>query len=228
VDVLITPDFNVTLVGPGAYHFAIGVSKKGDTCVRPLAGNASEISLSELLGTATYKTGFDEAAIFPGGKIDGHTTLSAECGCPPVMPVRLAEVPPPPPPPAPPRENAASKPEERVAVASSAPAPAVPPDRPGQVHVEVDTPFVFSARSSAARPYSVAKLQVSSLPNVFFMQEAVDPVVLTDKAPEVSPKADLQQPKADVQQPQPAEKPEKEKKGFLGRIKGFFGSLFHR
>lgn len=225
MDVLITPDFNITLVGPGAYHFALGVSKKGDTCVKPLAGNASEISFSELLGTGAYKTAFDEPIIFPGGKVDGHSTLTADCGCPPVMPVKQADAlpaPAPTPPPPPPKEIAGTrKSEERVAVASSAPVGTSPPDHSGQVRVEVDAPFVFSARSAAGRPYSVAKLQVSSLPNVIFVQEEVDPVVLMEKKPEVSLKADAQQHK-------PVQKPAKEKKGFMGRVKGFFGSLFHR
>src|SRR5262245_17447608 len=53
-DVLITPDFNVMLVGPGTFHFALEVSKRGDTCVKPLPGNSAEISFSELVGTGTY------------------------------------------------------------------------------------------------------------------------------------------------------------------------------
>jgi hypothetical protein len=218
VDVLITPDFNVTIVGPAAFHFALGVNKEGDTCVKPLPGNAGEISFSELQGAGIYKTRADEAALFPGGKINGRAPLNSECGCPPAMPVVQAEAQPPPAAPAEPN-TAAAQPRERVAVASSEPASSSPPDHPGQVHVEVDAPFVFSARSSAAQPYSVAKLQVSSLPNLFFVQEEVDPVVLTNKMPVVSPKAEVQ--------PQPVPE-KKEKKGFFGRVKGFFGSLFHR
>jgi hypothetical protein len=118
-------------------------------------------------------------------------------------------------------KDTAPKPAERVAVASTEPTSPLPPDRPGQVHVQVDAPFVFSARGSGGRPYSVAKLQFSSLPNVYFVQEKVDPVVLTEKPPEVSSKAEAATPK-------PAEQPQKEKKGFMGRVKGFFGSLFHR
>jgi hypothetical protein len=214
-DVLITPDFNITLVGPGAFHFAIEVNKKGDTCFKPLPGNASEITFSELLGTGIYKTKADEAAFFPGGKLQQHTAFTGECGCPPALPVYRAETPAPPPPP----EENAPKPAERVALATDAPAAAAPPERPGQVHVQVDTPFIFSAKS--ARPYSVAKLQVSTLPNVFFVQEMVDPVVLMEKQPEVSLKTE-------AEAPRPVEKPKQEKKGFLGRVKGFFGSLFHR
>jgi len=216
-DVLITPDFNITMVGPGVFHYAIEISKKGDTCVKPLPGNAVEITFTELLGTGTYKVRPDEAAFFPAGKLEQHTAFTGECGCPTAPPVLRAETPPPAPTPQP--ESAAPKPVERVAVATSAPASATPPERPGQSHIQVEAPFVFSA--SAMRPYSVAKLQVSTLPNVFFVQEQVDPVVLMEKPPEVSSQA----PPVEAQ---PVEKPKKEKKGFMGRVKGFFGSLFHR
>ena len=219
VDILITPDFNITLAGPGKFHFALGVNKKGDTCVKPLPGHASEIMLSEQLGTGSYKAKGDEAVVFPEGKLEQHRVLSGECGCPAPAAVLRAEAQPAPTPPQENKENA--RPAERVMVATNNPTSATPPDHPGEVHVQVDAPFVFSARPSAARPYSVARLQVSTLPNVFFVQEQVDPVVLKEKPPEVSLKAE-------AQQPRPAEKPKMEKKGFLGRIKGFFGSIFHR
>jgi hypothetical protein len=48
-----------------------------------------------------------------------------------------------------------------------------------------------------------------------------------EKAPEVSLKA-APETKADAETPRPVQKPKKEKAGFFGRIKGFFGSLFHR
>src|SRR5882724_9119736 len=217
-DMLITPDFNVALVGPGTFHFALGVNKKGDTCVKPMAGNASEVTFSELLGTGVYKAGPDQMVVFRGGKLDAKTALTGECGCPPTAPVMRAEVQPAPAP----KEEEAPKPAEHVAVASNEATSPLPPDKPGQVHVQVDTPFVFSARPASGRPYSVAKVQFSSLPNVYFVQEKVDPVVLIEKQqPEVSLKANAEPPKAEV-------KPKKEKKGIMGRVKGFFGFLFHR
>jgi hypothetical protein len=215
-DVLMTPDFNVTLVGPGTFHFALGVNKKGDTCVKPLPGNASEVTFSELLGTGIYKAGPDQTMVFRGGKLDAKTELTGECGCPPAAPMIRAEAQP-----APTPRDEAPKPTERVAIASNETTSPLPPDKPGQVHVQVDTPFVFSARPATGRPYSVAKVQFSSLPNVYFVQEKVDPIVLTDKQPDVSLTASADMPKTE-------EKPKKEKKGFVGRVKGFFGSLFHR
>src|SRR5262249_24333386 len=167
VDVLITPDFNLTLVGPGSFHFAIEVSKRGDTCVKALPGNTFEINFSELAGTAIYKTAVDEAVMFPGGRLEGHTAFSGDCGCPPGLPVLQAESKSTSPPPKEKeKEEVQPKPAETVMVATSDPTSPTPTDHPGQVHVQVDAPFVFSARSSSVQPYSVARLQVSTLPNV--------------------------------------------------------------
>ncbi len=220
-DVLITPDLNVMMVGPGVFHFALGVSRNGDTCVKPLPGNTTEIGLSELLGTDTYKVPPDEAILFAGGKLAARSPLSRDCGCPPVVPAMKVETAPVPTPPA--EKPATVTAAEATGIPSNEPDAAPPTDRSGQLHVQVDTPFVFSGRTGVA-PYSVARLQFSSLPNVFFLQEKIDPIVLQEEAAEVSLPAQKTQtgdaPKADA--------PKKVKKGFFGRVKGFFGSLFHR
>ena len=223
VDVLITPDFNVTLLGPGTFHFAMEVTKRGDTCMRPLPGNSGEITFSELLGTGSYKTKAGEAILFPGGKIEGHSLFSGECGCPPTAPVLRVENQPASEPPQGKRDENIPKPAEHVMVASDDPTDSTPPEHPGQVHVQVDTPFVFNASSAAKGSVAVAKLQISSLPNVFFVQEEVDPVVLSEKPLEVSQKTEAEPPK-----PVAHDQPKPEKKGFMGKLKGFFGSLFHR
>jgi hypothetical protein len=218
-DVLITPDFNVSLIGPGTFHFALGVGKQGDTCVKPLAGNTTEVTFSELLGTASYKAQPNRTMVFRGGKLDAPAEFSGDCGCPVAAPVMQAQAQPSPTP-VPPKDSSVN-PSDKIAVASNEPTSALPPDKPGQVHVQVDAPFVFTARPATGRPYSVAKVPVASLPNTYFVQEKVDPVVLIEKKPEVSAKAEP------VAVPKPEEKPQ-EKKGFMGRVKGFFGSLFHR
>jgi hypothetical protein len=105
------------------------------------------------------------------------------------------------------------------------PAAEIPPDRPGQVHVEVDTPFVFSAKNAAGiEPYSVAKISLSTLPNLFFVQETVDPVVLPEKPAQVSVREEP--PSQAATNPQPARE-KKQKKGFFGRLKGMFTGIFH-
>ena len=219
-DVVITPDFNVALAGPGTFHFALGISKTGDTCVKPLPGNTSKVTFSELLGIGVFKTQPGQTLVFKAGKVDARAELTTDCGCPPAAPVMRADTQPGQPPSST-KDQQAARSGERVAVATNEPTSPLPPDKPGQVHVEVDAPFVFSARPGNGRPYSVARIHFSSLPNVYFVQQKVDPVVLIEKAPEVSVKTV-------AETPQPAEKPKNEKKGFLGRVKGFFGSLFHR
>lgn len=219
-DTLLTPDFSMQLLGPGKFHFAMGVDKKGDTCFRGLPGNLSEAVISELMGTGIYKTKPGESVSFPGGRLSAAKPLVGDCGCPPASATMLAKV-------------NAQVPESHAAVPQpSAPAPAqmmangesapLPPDKPGQVHIEVETPFVFSARKAAnLEPYSVAKVDLSNLPNVLFSQEKADPVVLLQKPASVSL---AETPQATVTPPGAAKK----KKGFLGRVKGFFGSIFHR
>jgi hypothetical protein len=46
-DTIMTPDFRLLLAGPGAFHFGISMSQRGDMCVQSLPGNASSISVNE-------------------------------------------------------------------------------------------------------------------------------------------------------------------------------------
>jgi hypothetical protein len=211
-DLLVTPDFNIRLAGPGTYHFALGVNGHGDTCFKPLPGNTAGIVFSELLGSEMYGVAADEAAFFAEGKLAGHAALNHSCGCPaPTPPMNTAEqraVPP-----RPDDGHAA----EHVLASKHEITPSESPDRPGQNPVEVDTPFVFSARATAP-PSPVANLEFSALPNVFFAQDEPDPVVLSIKPP-VTP--------AQETKPEPAPPDKKEKKGFGARVKGFFASIFH-
>jgi hypothetical protein len=217
-DVLVTPDFNVRLTGPGTYRWAVGVTTKGDTCFKPLRGNTSGIVVSELLGSDSYGLVADERADFPGGKLANHSSLDGECGCPPAASTAVAA--------ADPADTNRTTPP--LVPTNDVTAP-LPPQRPGESHVEVETPFVFSARAAGGtRPNAVAKLQFSSLPNVVFLQEDVDPDVLVDKPAEVSTKEAKPAPSPADQAKNQKDESKKENKGFMGRVKGFFGSIFHR
>jgi hypothetical protein len=213
-DLLATPDFNVRLAGPASYHFALGVNGHGDTCFKPLAGNTAGIVFTELIGDAMYGVAADEGAFFPEGKLTGRTGLQQHsCGCPAVAPPLNAAAA---------DGESKSQPDEggvaeRVLVASREPAPDSSPSQPGQTHVAVETPFVFSG-ANASLPASVAKIEFSSLPNVFFVQEEIDPVVVSVSAPK---------PPTNNAAAEPPPTPTKEKKGFMTRVKGFFGSIFH-
>jgi hypothetical protein len=216
-DVLVTPDLNIRLVGPAAYHFAVGVNSKGDTCFKGLRGNASGVVFSELLGEDSYGVMADEGALFAGGKLASRVALTSECGCP-APPLTL--------------HAGASEPGNGPAPARPPSVPTadvtapLPPARPGEAHVEVEAPFVFSARD-AAKPNTAARLNVSLLPNIFFTQEDDEPAILVEKPAEVSVKSKTPEP---VPKTGANEKDasKKEKKGFLARLKGFFGAMFHR
>lgn len=241
-DTLLTPDFSLQLVGPGLFHFALGVDKKGDTCFKSLPGNLSPVLISELLGTGTYKLSAGEAVSFSGGKLDSPARLTSDCGCPPATtPTVLAAARPPAPASAPaPASTPTPQPQIAAAPAKPNPTPAtaaasvpsstagnpnperpMPEQKPGQVQVEVEAPFIYSARAADVQPYSVAKISFSSLPNTLIPQEVADPLVL---APEPEPTATVQ-PMAKAVPPQPAP-PKKKNKGFFGRVKGFFGGIF--
>jgi hypothetical protein len=195
-DTLLTPDFKLLLAGPGTFHFALGVNNRGDTCIRSLGGNTSGIIVTETMGTGTYQIKPDEKVLFSKGKLTDRSSDRVACGCPA------------PPPPVP---RAQQSPETGATAE-------LPPQKRDDVQVKVDVPLVFraSAEGAASEPepsYTVAKVRFSTLPDIFFLQEEVQPSVLEKtepkKAPgEVSPKKN-------------------EKKGFLGRIKGFFASIFH-
>lgn len=207
-DLLITPDFSINLVGPGVFHAAIGVNKKGDTCVKPLPGNTAELSFSELLGSTIYKVKAMESVVFQGGKLGSRADLKEECGCPPAAATMQA--------------SAAAPPGPAITGAPvTNPATPLPPQKPGQVQVEIDTPFVFNAGArGAARPYSVAKVKFSTLPNIYFLPDKVNPVVQN----QIQSEAATQTAK-DVSSPE-ENKEKKEKKGFFGKIGGFFHGLF--
>ncbi|HKD12972.1 MAG TPA: hypothetical protein VKE71_00375 [Candidatus Angelobacter sp.] len=209
-DTLITPDFKITLAGPGVFHFALGVNNQGDTCIKPMRGNSAGIIVSEMLGNDFYQVRPDQAILFAGGKLSGRTSLIGECGCPKPPPVMVAEgkkgtPSETAPAPAPASEAAAAKP----APAKSDPTAPLPPENPDAVHVEVEVPLIYRGDQPIQPAYTVAHINFSALPNVDLPQEKVEANVLKTDREEVSAKG-------------------KQKKGFFGKIKGFFASLFHK
>jgi hypothetical protein len=192
-DTLLTPDFKLLLAGPGIFHFAVGVNSRGDTCIKPLRGNSSSIIVSEIMGTSVYQVKSDEAVLFTRGKLNARGEITGPCGCPT--------------PPSPPVIRAETQ-RPKLQTDSDVTAP-LPPEKPGEIRVQVDAPLVFRGDAPAQQTYTVAKVNFSALPDVFSMQEDVKPTVLTAKTPEVSAKV-------------------KQKKGFFGRLKGFFASIFRK
>jgi hypothetical protein len=79
--------------------------------------------------------------------------------------------------------------------------------KPDTLHMEVEAPMVFLA-SKPEPSYTVARIRFSLLPNTHLMQETGKPLVLRPN-----------QRKALAQSA--------EKRGFLGRIRGFLAGIFH-
>jgi hypothetical protein len=210
-DSILTPDFQISLNGPGAFHLAVSADDRGNTCVQTQHGNTGVVSVSELMGDASYTLRPDEQIIFRAGHIANAGQVAANCGCPPAIAVERASAEPVKPPPV--TNAAASPPPPVVAMMASPPAPpnltSPPPlERPGDVHVQVEAPFVFRASEPPLvrdAPVDLAELRLSSLPSI--------PPVSVQPPPENPPAA------AQVAQGKPARR---KRHGFWG----FLASIF--
>jgi len=233
-DSVLTPDFRIMFAGPGEFHYAISADSHGNTCVRALKGNTSSVIVSELMGDRLYQVKPNEQVVFRSGQIDKvDTDVPLECGCPPLPPVvrtstqPMQHVPDSEVPskvalgpgsagsPASPEAMAAGTPAAGIQTNSSgtrlssgpetAPLPA---SQPNDVHVQVDTAFVFNRKDRAANSAPPAPLEaVAQLP----VEDPGAPQVHVDPV---------------IQPPPPEVKAQSEQRGFFHRIGHFFSSIF--
>ena len=213
-DVVLTPDFRIVLAGPGELHIAVAADYRGNGCVKSLAGNTVPVVVAELMGTGTLQLSPGEQVYFRDGSVTNPSFRPLmNCGCPGSSsqqrevqtatqavpaPAKPAEVP---------LAPAASSqvetqppPQEEAVSADS-----LPISMPGDVHVEVEAPLVFSAREvePAPEPSVIADLQPLQTPALF------DPLL-----------------KNEVTVPAAVSIKEKKRRGFFGRIGGFFAAMF--
>jgi hypothetical protein len=224
-DAVLTPDFRIMFAGPGEFHFAVSADSHGNTCVRTLRGNTSSAIVAELMGNRIYQVKPTEQTMFHSGqidKVDGDVPL--ECGCPPPRAVLMAD--------APPAQilpgsevpkavmgagsagnstanNAATSHAGGTQLTNGPETAPLPASQPNDVHVQVDAPFVFSAKDRAAKTVPAPAQAPADLPPAQSTQQQVhvDPVI--QPAPPAEPQKKTQHP------------------GFFRRVGKFFSAIFH-
>jgi hypothetical protein len=169
-DSIMTPDFEIALVGPGLFHLAVSTDEGGNTCVQSLEGNTRPATVSELMGDGSYTVRPGEQLMFRAGNARNPGPVVANCGCPSVIPRRLAATEPlkpgttlaaAPPPPVSPLIESSPKTAD-----VTAPPPA---EEPGSVHIQVEAPFVFRASEpppAPDAPVGLAEIRLSMLPGL--------------------------------------------------------------
>jgi AMIN domain len=222
-DSVLTPDFRIVLPGPGEFDLSISADAHGNTCVSAMPGNTSSVVVAELIGSGTYEVKPDQQIVFRQGSLETVESPVASCGCParqePVLRTSTENAP------AVPEEKAGSKlqvsnssssdiPSKTVGNGSGAATAAVdaapeakplPPAKPGDKNLQIEAPLVFNASELAkAQPPAAPVAEAAALPR------PATPATPMPAAVVLPPAAD----------PKPAHK------GFFGRLKGFFSSIF--
>ncbi len=226
-DSVLTPDFRIMFAGPGEFHYAISADARGNTCVRALKGNTSSAIVTEIMGDRIYQVKPTEQAVFRAGQIDKvDSNVPLECGCPPppapVMRTGAPRTSPMPDSELPSRVrlggnstpaadtsgsgSASTVPSTATTLSNGPETAPLPPSQPGDVHVQVDAPFVFNAKNRAASVPPAPVTEAASLPveDPSARPARLEPVIQAPPAPEKKA----------------------ENRGFFHRVKGFFAAIF--
>jgi hypothetical protein len=211
-DVILTPDFRILLPGPGNFNLAVSADGQGNTCVRGMRGNSASVVVSEAMGNGSYMVHPDEEIMFRAGRLNSvSTAIPASCGCPvAIVPVMRAATPPPAP-----TAPTTTLPAGTVpATAPVAQADQPTADKnPHEMHVQVDAPLVFSARQQPSTILPTpSRAQLGSLPPTS-SRPAPDLLSFAAVAPATVTYYRL-------------ENGQKPRHGFLGKLRGFFVTVF--
>jgi hypothetical protein len=220
-DAVLTPDFRIMFAGPGEFDFAISADSHGNTCVRSLRGNTSSAVVAELMGERVYQVKPTDQIVFHSGRIDQvDGDIPLECGCPWPHPSLLTESVPPKIVPNSEQKAVMGADSADNSLANNAANPAtrltngpetapLPASGQNQIHVQVDAPFVFTAKDRAAKAAAPSTFQA---PPDLPIDESTQRQVHLD--PVIQPAPPLSQPN------------KTEHSGFFSRIGKFFSSIF--
>ncbi len=145
-DVLITPDLRFTMDGAGPLDLQLRVTPVGDTCVDNRGVSAPTLKITSAFGDASYEVKPGQHVLFERGnlrEVVDHEATS--CGCPPdaLKPVLPSD----PNAPMTAAQSAAAHPFPAAVSEGLAEPSALPPDQPGQTHVQVATTLGYDPAS---------------------------------------------------------------------------------
>jgi hypothetical protein len=81
-DVILTPDFRITISGPGRSEVQVRLGDKGDTCVENRGPNAPYVTVSSVFDGGVYRVQNGQRVLFEHGSL--HEVVDREkesCGC---------------------------------------------------------------------------------------------------------------------------------------------------
>jgi len=216
VDSVLTPDFRIVLPGPGEFNLAVSADSHGNTCVGSLPGSTSSAVIAELLGNGTYEIKPEQQVVFRQGRLNQVEPAVASCGCPPVQtPILRAAA-----------DSSSVVPEDKAGeklqlansdsggTKSDPPSASPMPDgNPAStatkpMKVQLEAPLVFSGREMAKARTNVPAAPLKQVAALSLTSKSADPLPAIVVLP-------------------PAADPKVEHRGFFGKIKHAFGSVFH-
>ena len=215
VDSVLTPDFRIVMPGPGEFNLAISTDAKGNTCVGSLAGSTSSAVVAELLGSGTYEIKPEQQVMFRQGRLDSAEAPLVACGCPtaPIPVMRAAA------------DNAKVISEEEALQKLQLQNSAASNEAPHAGDSTSPSPSGNDPGKAGEKPVTQAALVFSGEDVARARQRsAAIPAAPTAEAAKLPLSTRGQDPLPAVVVLPPAEP---KRKGFFGKVKGFFGSIFH-